>query len=191
MTEEPKPMQEDDDAELGDEELGLSDEELMMMMEDDEDFDEELDDMETAEERSIRVAQETMEYFLETADVNAVYAEPIEKGDTLIIPAAEVMAVMGFGVGSGYGQGAPEGEDENGEAQFTGGGGGGGGGGGRVFSRPVAVIVASPEGVRVEPVMDITKIALAAFTAGGFMLAMIARMMKRPSLKDVQSGDCC
>jgi uncharacterized spore protein YtfJ len=59
------------------------------------------------------------------------------------------------------------------------GGGGGGGGGGRVFSRPVAVVVASPEGVRVEPVLDVTKIALAALTAGGFMLATLARMSRR------------
>jgi hypothetical protein len=45
-----------------------------------------------------------------------------------------------------------------------------------VFSRPVAVIIASPEGVRVEPVVDVTKIALAALTAAGFMVGMLLRM---------------
>jgi uncharacterized spore protein YtfJ len=54
----------------------------------------------------------------------------------------------------------------------------GGGGGGRVFSRPVAVIIAAPEGVRVEPVVDVTKIGLAALTAAGFMFGMWMRMTR-------------
>ena len=58
------------------------------------------------------------------------------------------------------------------------GGGGGGGGGGKTLSRPVAVVIASPEGVRVEPVYDITKIYMAAITAAGFMLAMLVRFMR-------------
>lgn len=133
--------------------------------EDDEDF--EIVESEPA----LDIVQETLEYFLEAADVNAVYGEPIESGDTLIIPTAEVVAVMGFGVGSGYGANA-EGEGANE------GGGGGGGGGGKILSRPVAVIISSSEGVRVEPVVDATKIALAALTAAGFMMTMIMRMMR-------------
>jgi hypothetical protein len=43
----------------------------------------------------------------------------------------------------------------------------------------VAVVVASPEGVRVEPVVDITKIALAGLTALGFMVGMMFRMSSR------------
>jgi hypothetical protein len=46
----------------------------------------------------------------------------------------------------------------------------------------VAVIVSSPEGVRVEPVIDLTKIAMAALTAGGFVFGMMFRMLnaRRP-----------
>jgi uncharacterized spore protein YtfJ len=58
------------------------------------------------------------------------------------------------------------------------GSGGGGGGGGRIFSRPVAVVVSSPEGVHVHEVVDPTKIALAAITASGFMVSMLFRMLK-------------
>jgi hypothetical protein len=43
----------------------------------------------------------------------------------------------------------------------------------------VAVVIASPEGVRVEPVFDITKIALAGLTALGFMVGMMFRMSSR------------
>jgi uncharacterized spore protein YtfJ len=78
-----------------------------------------------------------------------------------VLPAAEVVAVAGFGVGSGQGIGADR----------SGGRGGGGGGGGRVLSRAVAAVEVSPRGVRVHPVVDVTKIALAALTAAGFVIA--------------------
>jgi uncharacterized spore protein YtfJ len=128
---------------------------------------------------SIEVIQETLDKFLDSASVYAVYGEPIEHGDTAIIPTAEVLNFMGFGFGSGAGP-----KDEEGESS---GSGSGGGGGGRVLSRPVAVIVASPEGVRVEPVVDVTKVALAALTAAGFMLGMLLRM--RPSRRGLQNID--
>jgi uncharacterized spore protein YtfJ len=118
---------------------------------------------------SMSVIQDTMDKFLDSASVYAVYSEPIRNGDTLVIPAAEVLSGIGFGVG--YGSGSSPGGEERGQGE-----GGGGGGGGRVLSRPVAVIIASPEGVRVEPVVDVTKIALAALTAAGFMVGMLLRM---------------
>jgi len=60
------------------------------------------------------------------------------------------------------------------------GGGGGGGGGGQTLSRPVAVIIASPDGVRVEPVADRTKVLMAAITAAGFVAGMFFRMSRGP-----------
>jgi uncharacterized spore protein YtfJ len=114
--------------------------------------------------------QETLETFLENADVNKVYTEPVIHEGIVIIPAAEVVAGMGFGVGYG----ASGSNDEDGGS----GGGGGGGGGGKTFARPVAVIIADKNGVRVEPVMDPTKIALTALTAFGFIFGTLARMKK-------------
>lgn len=133
----------------------------------------------TNQPQEIEIVQETMEALLAVADVSAVYGEPIEHGDTIIIPAAEVLCGMGFGLG--YGEGSESVADREGKdtpRAGNSGRGGGGGGGGRSFSRPVAVIVAEPDGVRVEPVVDVTKIALAALTAAGFMLGMIARMSR-------------
>jgi uncharacterized spore protein YtfJ len=117
--------------------------------------------------QAIDMLQETMDTLLDTADVSKVYGEPIVHEETLIIPAAEVVAVAGFG--AGYGSGGPE--DNGGE-------GGGGGGGGKTFSRPVAIVIADKDGVRVEPVVDPTKIAMTFFTAFGFMIATIGRMTK-------------
>ena len=126
--------------------------------------------------RSMDLAKDTMEKFLSAASVNAVYGEPIRSGESLIIPTAEVLSGMGFGLGAGVGNNADK--NEEGKPVQNSGGGGGGGGGGRVLSRPVAVIIASPEGVRVEPVVDVTKVALAALTAGGFILGMLLRMLR-------------
>lgn len=127
--------------------------------------------------QAIEAVQSTLERFLDTADVKHVYGEPIRHGDTVVIPTAEVLAGLGFGAGSGSGTG------EEGR-----GGGGGGGGGGRTFSRPVAVVVVSPEGVRVQEVIDPTKIALAAITAGGFMVGMLMRLMSpKRAMKELKT----
>jgi uncharacterized spore protein YtfJ len=120
--------------------------------------------------------QDTIDEFLASADVSVVYGEPIQHEDTLIIPTAEVLCGLGFGLGRGSGTSAAQLADNP-----SVGTGMGGGGGGRVLSRPVAVVVASPEGVRVEPVVDITKIALAALTALGFMVGMMRRMSSHRS----------
>lgn len=114
-----------------------------------------------------------VEKLISSADVSKVYGEPIRNGDTLLLPAAEILSIAGFGIGSGSGVG----RDREGKRQR--GGGGGGGGGGHTFARSVAVIVSSPEGVRVKPVLDFTKITLAALTAAGFALASW-RGMSRP-----------
>ena len=131
----------------------------------------------TSSTEAIGVVQETIEYFLEAASVDRVYGEPIQHGETMIIPTAEVLGVLGFGAGYGSWQSTSRDQD----AGENTGSGGGGGGGGRIFSRPVAVVVSSPEGVRVHEVMDPTKIALAAITASGFMVSMLLKMLKLKS----------
>jgi uncharacterized spore protein YtfJ len=120
----------------------------------------------------------TMDKFLDTGSVVMVYGDPIKHGDNLIIPCSESFTLLGLGAGYGYGKSPAEEDQEGKENQGENVGGGGGGGGyGRSFARPVAIVVASPNGVRVEPVVDATKIALAALTASGFMIGMIGRML--------------
>lgn len=114
-----------------------------------------------------------MERLLEAADVSKVYGEPIRHENVMLLPAAEILAIAGFGMGSGGGAAVHQ------EGEKSRGSGGGGGGGGRTLARSVAVIVASPEGVEVKPVIDFTKIALAALTAAGFVMAAW-KGMKRP-----------
>jgi uncharacterized spore protein YtfJ len=116
--------------------------------------------------------------FLESAGHKSVFAEPIAAEGSTVIGAAETM--MGWGGGGGgsfkMGEGpiATDSEGPEADARPPGDDFGGGAGGG-AYTRPVAVIVIDDDGVRVEPVVDATKIALAAITAFGSMFFMIAR----------------
>ncbi len=126
-----------------------------------------------------------LERLLAIAQPSTVYSDPITVGEQTLITASEVSISVGFGYGIG-GRARPEpaeGEvtgEENAQAnslqsdRLYGGGGGGGGGGGR----PVAIISVGPRGVRVEPVIDTTKIALAALTTLGVMLMMLGKIFR-------------
>ena len=128
---------------------------------------------------ALNTMQTTLDRFLSAANVEAVYGQPVSQNENTVIPTAEVLSIVGFGLGSGGGsQGAAE--------DVNAGSGGGGGGGGRVLARPVAAIVISPTGVRVEPIVDVTKIVLAVFTTLGFMTALLTRMKStKPPKLDV------
>ena len=133
--------------------------------------------------QGITYFQETMDKFISTADVSTVYARPVKQGETIIIPTAEVICGLGFGFGMGQGMGPQQGEENKPAKSQTGdqmvsGSGVGGGGGGYTFSRPVALIVATQDEVRVMPVVDRTKILLAAFTTVGFMAATLMRFTR-------------
>jgi uncharacterized spore protein YtfJ len=132
--------------------------------------------------KSLEMTEDVIGKLLETSGSSVVYGRPIKQGDVTLIPAAEVIAGVGFGSGFGYGQSS---EDDDKPTPL--GGGEGAGGAGRTFSRPVAVVIISPEGVRIEPVRDRTKVLLAALTAGGFMAATLLRMISsKRALKELE-----
>ena len=121
-------------------------------------------------DRTSMVVQDTVAKLIEAADVSNVYSRPVKQGDIAVITASENFTLMGFGVGTGSG-GDPSEEGGYGT--------GGGVGGGRTLSRPVAIIVVTPEGAYVEPVADPTKVLLAAITAAGFAFGMMFRMARK------------
>jgi uncharacterized spore protein YtfJ len=123
---------------------------------------------------SQKQALEFMKELTKAADTTAVYSQPVQVGEYTVITASEVGAGGGFGYGGGFGSEQEDEDDEsNSGAGYAGGGGGGSSG------RPVAVISIGPNGVVVEPVIDLTKIALAAATALGSMFVMARRMRGR------------
>ncbi len=141
----------------------------------------------------VEAVQAGIDRVLTAASVNAVFGKAVRQGDTLLIPTAEVLTFTGFGMGEGSGsspvkphdeaqpaegeEAAPE-VEQSGEVKMASGSGSGGGGGGQTYARPVAVIIAGPDGVEIKPVLDMTKIGLAALTTFGFMLATLARIRR-------------
>lgn len=114
---------------------------------------------------------------IDTARPSAVFAEPVTSGDTVVIGAAEVLAGAAFGGGGGSspatdGDGRPLSETADNVGL-------GAGVGGFATSRPVAVIIIDRNGARVEPVVDVTKLGLAALTAFGSVFFMFSRMLRR------------
>lgn len=116
-------------------------------------------------------ARDLLRRLITIARPEAIYSEPLEAGDHRIITASEVST--GLGVGYGGGQGPIE---EGGEDTGTG---IGGGGGGYSKARPVAVIDVGPEGVKIEPIIDSTKIGLAFLAALGGLFAMAGALRRR------------
>lgn len=113
--------------------------------------------------------EQTLGKMLETVRVSSVFGQPVERGETTVIPCSEMMVGMGMGGGMGTGPAQKEGETAEGE-------GAGGGGGGR--GRPVAAIVVTPAGVRIEPIVDVTRVALAGVTTAAFVFVSLARMTR-------------
>jgi uncharacterized spore protein YtfJ len=106
-------------------------------------------------------------HFTEMAKAEAAVGPAQSAGGHTLVPLASVSVQAGFGLGFGGGGG--------GEAKYGGGGGsaGGSGGGGRTSTRVIAVADISEDGVRVQPVPDVTALAL------GVMALIGLRMLRR------------
>jgi uncharacterized spore protein YtfJ len=137
-------------------------------------------------------SQQLLEKFVDTARPSSVFAPPLAAGDYTIVTASEVFAAMGVGFGGGGGNGpsgsGPGSEQapvelsaDDDELPAGSGAGYGGGGGGVTLGRPVAAITIGPDGVNVEPIVDVTKIAIAFFTTFGAMALMFSRMARLSS----------
>jgi uncharacterized spore protein YtfJ len=100
---------------------------------------------------------------LTSISVRDVFRDPVQSGDVVVVVAATISKGGGFGLGFGTDR-APEGP-------VVGGGSGGGAGG---EGRPVAVIEITPEGTKVKPVIDFTRIGLAVLTSA-FAIWRISR----------------
>ncbi len=116
-------------------------------------------------------ANELMARLFDITKPEVVFSQPVTQGQYTVITASELTAGIGVGYGGG-GQPVPEGKESG--VGF----GGGGGGGGGTLARPVAAIIIGPEGVRVDPIVDATKIAVAFFTAFGAMWMALSRMRR-------------
>lgn len=112
----------------------------------------------------------------EAASPQAVFGPPIQQGETTVVTANSVSVGLGFGM---FGfvldrkETQPE-EHQTGRNEVN----GGGGGGGSTIARPVAVVSIHPQGVKVTPIVDVTKISLAFFGAFAAIFIAIYKFMR-------------
>ncbi|HEV3450397.1 MAG TPA: spore germination protein GerW family protein [Acidimicrobiia bacterium] len=106
-----------------------------------------------------------LEQARDTVNVRRVYAEPIERDGTTVIPAAAVQGGGGGGEGGGQdGEGGPEGH--------------GAGGGWGARARPVGAYVIRGNEVTWQPAIDVSRIVL-----GGQVVAVVALLTLRTWLR--------
>ncbi len=111
--------------------------------------------------------------------VDTAFGEPRVMNNRAIIPIALVAG--------GCGAGGGEGKRPNGEGTQEEGSGGGGGGGFAV--RPLAVLEVTDQQTRVIPILDVTRIVLAAFGLIGGCMWMHNRMKSREKCHSMR-GKC-
>ena len=116
---------------------------------------------------------EPIEKMVDALGVGAVFGEPIREGDVTVVPVAEVRFTFGYGYGSGRGRGE---ETEGSPSTAEQGSGGGSGAGGRASAKGYVRI--SADGVRFEPVLDVTRLALAGIAFAAWSVFWIGRTMR-------------
>jgi uncharacterized spore protein YtfJ len=130
---------------------------------------------------ALQVRKQTDEFFdkiLAAARPSAVFSAPVVSGEYTVITASEIFAGGGFGFGGGAGPAEHSARPgvEVGEPGMASGSGGGGGGGSH--SRPVAAVIIGPKGVKVRPIVDATRIALAVMSAMAGVAFIALRMAR-------------
>jgi uncharacterized spore protein YtfJ len=108
---------------------------------------------------------EPIEKVVEGLGPGSVFGEPIKESGVTVVPVAEVRFAFGYGYGSGRGRG----EEEEGS-------GGGSGAGGRASAK--GYIRISADEVRFEPVLDVTRLALAGIAFAAWSVFWIGRTIR-------------
>lgn len=131
-------------------------------------------------DETLGVLMDKADRLFDAARPDAVFAAPVTAEGRTVIGAAEVLVGTMFGGGGGSGGSGIMPGDGDGVAAATArtGTGVGAGIGGFAQSRPVAVIIIDRDGVRVEPVVDATKLGIAGLTVFGSMLFLLGRMIR-------------
>lgn len=135
-------------------------------------------DVHSEVDSALETTAEVMNKLVGVAKAESVFCTPVEHGNMIVIPCCEVATGGGMGIGSGPDQTREEKKQAIGWGVGTGGG---------SNARPIALIVLSPEGVEVQPIVDVTKVALAALTTVTFTVLWLMRSSRRRQKKNVPS----
>jgi len=111
------------------------------------------------------------------ATVRTVFGDPMQVHGRTIIPVAKVR--FGFGMGMGRGKDKDDERHDDGRPHATGGGGGGG-----AVIRPLAVIEISEGRTKVTPIVDMTRLSLAAIALAAWGIFWISRTLRAQAGRD-------
>lgn len=113
------------------------------------------------------------------ANVRAVFGDVMELDGRRVIPVASVQ--YGFGMGGGTGPKRGEGEAPGGGALHQTVQGGGGGAGVRV--EPIALIEVANGRLKVEPIVNVTRLATLALIVAAWSIFWISRTVRAAATK--------
>jgi len=111
------------------------------------------------------------------ATVRTVFGDPMEVHGRTIIQVAKVRFGFGMGMGRGKRKDDEKHDDDHHHAA------GGGGGGGAVI-RPLAVIEISDGRTKVTPIVDVTRISLAAIALTAWGIFWVTRTLRAQAGRD-------
>ncbi len=100
-----------------------------------------------------------------SANVNAVFGQPVQKGEKTVIPIATVR--YGFGLGFG--------EQEESPSEVNSGGGGAAG----AIAKPLGLAEITPESTRVEGIVDEQMVLRGGMLLGAWSIFWVARALIR------------
>jgi len=121
----------------------------------------------------LQTVAEHVEVMHDPVPARAVFGKPVERGDRTVIPLAEVTYLVAFGAGRG------EAEPHAARDEMVKGVASGSLGGGLIRSRPLGILEVTDHKVKLKPVVETTKVAIAGVALGSLSLFLIVRTLVR------------
>jgi uncharacterized spore protein YtfJ len=116
----------------------------------------------------IEGAEHLLDRLAEVTKIDAVFGPPIERDGVILITCSE----QAIGLGGGMSPAKPT------DSPKKAGGNEGFGGGAGARGRPVAVVVMTHDGVKVKPIVNVTRVLFAQALMVGFVFLMASRLLR-------------
>jgi uncharacterized spore protein YtfJ len=122
----------------------------------------------TTKPLDVAPAERLLDRLAEATKIDAVFGQPIERDGVTLITCSE----QAIGLGGGFSPAKPtDSPKKAGENEGIGGGAGARG-------RPIAVVVLTRDGVKVKPIVNVTRVLFAQAVMVGFAFLLVSRLLR-------------
>lgn len=122
----------------------------------------------TSKPFDVEGAEHLLDRLAEATKIEAVFGQPIERDGVTLITCSE----QSIGLGGGFSPAKPtDSNKERGENEGMGGGAGARG-------RPIAVVVMTRDGVKVKPIVNVTRVIFAQAVMVGIAFLLASRLLR-------------